>query len=906
MNWHTRVRDAFAAHGHAVDGDIIEELGQHAASAFQTARADGASQEMAEQQVDALIEAWVADGGVLRRRPRRPAVIEPPVPSRRSHSSFAGVLQDARYGMRLLRREPGFMAVAILTMALGIGATTTLFSVAYGVLLKPLPWPDADRLVRITEARGGRIARVRGTMMNGSFLAWADHPTTIDALAGWRRQVMTMAVGGGEPGRVPVIPITPSAFPMLRARPLVGRVFAADEGARGAPGVALLSYGLWQERFGGRDEVVGQEVRLDDQPYTVVGVMPREFAFPDREARLWTAWAVPPVAGSSGVLTGVIFSALARLRDGVTPEQATAEATARARSGPDASLVAMALFGAKGPIDVRATPARDALTADVKPAIVVLLAAVALLLATATANVASLQLARAATRRHEMAVRAAIGAGAARLARQLLVESAMLGLAGGAAGLALAAGLHRVLPAVLPADFPRLDDVAMDGRVLLFAVAVSLLTSVVCGLMPALHARGVNLVESLADGAAARSGSGAQTARVRTMIMAGQVAVACMLLVGAGLLGRSFIALTHAERGYDPANLLTARIPLPASYSMERRIQVLEGLVSRLRGFAGVREAAYGNALPLLTSGGFRAFKMRPPSDPSTEIDVNTIERVVSPGYFSALGVRVRAGRAISEADTMSAPQVIVVNRSFAATYLGGNPIGVVVPNLGMCRGDSDRWQVVGVVDDMRQGPVTDAPQPEVFIPFRQIGCAGTVADPVVLVRTAADPSPYAPMLRDLLREQAPSLALDSVMTMDERVMTSLARPRTYALLLGGFAMFSLAIAGVGLFGVLSYSVAQRTREIGVRTALGAQTRDIVRMVFRQGLAIAGAGVTLGLLMSAAAVRSLSAFLYGVAAYDVASFIVVPVVLAAVAIVACLVPARRAARIDPLRALRDS
>jgi putative ABC transport system permease protein len=889
-----------------LDADIVEELGQHAASAFQTARADGGSQETAERQVAALIEAWIADGAALKRRPRRPAAIAPPVPSRPSRSWFAGVLQDARYGIRLLRREPGFVAVAILTMALGIGATTTLFSVAYGVLLKPLPWPDSERLVRITEARGGRIGRVRGTMMNGSFLAWADQPATIDALAGWRRQTMTMTVRGGEPGRVSVIPITPGAFPMLRARPLVGRVFDAGEGARGAPGVALLSYGLWQEQFGGRKEVVGQDVRLDDQPFTVVGVMPREFAFPDREARLWTAWAVPPVAGS-GVLTGVIFSALARLRDGATPEQATAEATARARNAPDASLVGMALFGAKGPIDVSATPAREALTAEVKPAIVVLLAAVALLLATATANVASLQLARAATRRHEMAVRAAIGAGAARLARQLLVESAMLGLAGGAAGLALAVGLHRALPAVLPADFPRLDDVALDGRVLLFAVAVSLATSIVCGLMPALHARRVNLVDSLGDGAAqARSGTGARTARARTLIMAGQVAVACMLLVGAALLGRSFIALTHAERGYDPANLLTARIPLPAGYSMARRIQVLDGLVGRLRGVAGVREAAYGNALPLLTSGGFRAFKMRPPSDPSTEIDVNTIQRVVAPGYFGALGLHVRAGRALSEADTMSAPPVIVVNRSFAATYLGSNPIGAVVPNLGMCRTDGDRWQVVGVVDDMRQGPVTDAPQPEVFIPFRQIACTNAVPDPIVLVRTASDPSPYAPMLRNLLREQAPSLALDSVMTMDDRVMTSLARPRTYALLLGGFALFALAIAGVGLFGVLSYSVAQRTREIGVRTALGAQPYDIVRMVFRQGLAIAGAGVGLGLLMSAAAVRALSAFLYGVAAYDPASFIVVPMVLAAVAVVACLVPARRAARIDPLRALRES
>ena len=902
MNWHARIRDACAAHGHVPDGDIVEELSQHAASAFQRARADGSSPEAADRQVEELIDAWTADAKALGPRSRRPPVVEPPSSAR---EPFAGVLQDARYAVRLLRREPGFTAVAILTMALGIGATTTLFSVAYGVLLKPLPWPDADRLVRVTETRGGRIGRVRGTVMNGTYLAWADHPATIDGLAGWLRRTATMTVAGGEPRRVPIIPITPSAFPLLGARPLLGRLFAEHEGARGAPGVALLSYGLWREQFGGRPEAVGGALRLDDQSYTIVGVMPRDFAFPDREARLWTAWVVPGVAGAQGVLTGVIFSALARLHDGVTPEQAAVEATARARGATDASLVAMALFGAKGPIDVVVTPARDALTADVKPAIVVLLVAVALLLATATANVASLQLARAATRRHELAIRAAIGAGAARLTRQLLVESAMLGVAGGAAGLVLAVALHRLLPAVLPADFPRLDDVAMDWRVLLFAVVLSLGTSVVFGLMPALGARRLDLAESLGDGGSqSRSSAGGRTAKARTLIMAGQVGVACLLLVGASLLGRSFVALMNADRGYDPSNLLTARIALPAAYSMERRVQVLEALTGRLRGVTGVREAAYGNALPLLTAGGFRAFKMRPPSDPSTEVDVNTIERVVSPGYFSALGLRVTAGRALSEADTMSAPQAIVVNRSFAAKYLGAAPLGVMVPNLGMCRGNGDRWQVVGVVDDMRQGAVTETPQPELFVPFRQIGCTNAVPDPILVARTVGDPLPYVAILHDLVRQEAPTLALDSVMTMDDRVMTSLARPRTYALLLAGFAMFAVAIAGVGLFGVLSYSVAQRTREIGVRTALGAQSGDIVRLVFRQGLAIAGAGIVIGLAMSAAAARSLSTFLFGVTAFDAASFVSVPIILTLVTVVACLVPARRAARVDPLQALR--
>ena len=344
-----------------------------------------------------------------------------------------------------------------------------------------------------------------------------------------------------------------------------------------------------------------------------------------------------------------------------------------------------------------------------------------------------------------------------------------------------------MLPAILPADFPRLDDVAVDYRVLLFAVVISLAASVVCGLMPAFGARRVDLAESLGDGGSqSRSSAGARTARIRTLIMAGQVAVACLLLVGASLLGRSFVALMNADRGYDPSNLLTARLSLPAAYSMERRVQVLEGIVGRLRGVAGVRDAAYGNALPLLTAGGFRAFKMRPPSDPSTEVDVNTIERVVSPGYFSALGLRLSSGRTLSETDTMTAPQVIVVNRSFAARYLGAAPLGAMVPNLGMCRGNGDRWQVVGVVEDMRQGSVTDTPQAELFLPFRQTGCTSAVSDPILIVRSSGDPVPYASILRDLVKQEAPTLALDSVMTMDDRVMTSLARPRTYALLLVG------------------------------------------------------------------------------------------------------------------------
>jgi predicted permease len=563
------------------------------------------------------------------------------------------------------------------------------------------------------------------------------------------------------------------------------------------------------------------------------------------------------------------------------------------------------MFGGNGPAEIRAVPAVEMMTAEVKPALLVMLAAVALLLTTATANVASLQLARATTRRREMAIRAAIGAGGRRIARQLVVESALVGLGGGVAGLSLAAVLHRALPSLLPADFPRIDAVAVDAGVVLFAVSVSMAVSVACGVLPAFHARRLNLTESLSDDGTAPVGASLRSpaARARITIMAGQIAVSCMLLIGGALLARSFVALLHADRGYDPANLLTARIPLPTAYSMERRGQLLDELVASLASAPGVRDVGYGNALPLLSSGGFRAFRMHPPADPSLEIDVNTIQRVVSPGYFRALALRVKAGRALSEGDTMSAPQVVVVNRSFAARYLGARPLGAVVPNLGMCRGDQDRWEVVGVVDDMRQTGVGDEPQPEIFMPFRQIGCPQAIPDPVVVVRTAADPAPYAVVLRRLLKERAPSLALDSVLTMEERVMTTLARPRLYAVVLVGFSAFALVIAAVGLFGALSYSVAQRAREIGVRTALGARAIDIVALVVRQAAVIAGAGIAFGLALAIAAVRSLSVFLYGVTAYDTVTFVAVPLVIVGVAIAACVVPARRAARIDPLVAI---
>ena len=824
------------------------------------------------------------------------------------------ILQDAHYGLRLLRREPGFALVATFTIALGIGATTTLFSVANGVLLKPLPWRDAASLVSVTETRDGHAGRVRGTVSNGTFLAWKDsQPTAIDGLGGWLTQTQTLT-GAGDPERLQVVPTTPSLFPLLNARPLLGRLFDAGEGARGREGVVLLSFGFWQSTFGGRQDIVGQRLQLDGKPYTIVGVMPRDFAFPDRETRAWTAWVVAPVHGEGNALTGTIFRAIARLRRGVSTAQASAEATASARSGPDMGIVALALFGSKAPADVVVTPLADALTADVRPAILVMLVAVALLLVTAIANVASLQLARAITRRHELAIRAAIGAGAGRLTRQLLIESALLGLAGGAAGLALALALNRAMPWMLPADFPRLDAVSIDARVMLFSLAATSMTCVACAVMPVMHARRIDLSASLAERGNAPSGFGTRSraARARTLIMGGQVAVACVLLVGAALLTRSFVALLHADRGYDPVNLLTARIPVPADYTPERRTQLVDALQGRLLALPGVSFAAAGNSLPFVSTGGFSAFTMPSLRNPGTQVDVQAIQRVVTPEYFKTLGMHVVEGRALADTDTANAPPVLVVNRSFARTYLTDHPVGQRIPrprggSAGLrFRASEVDWEVVGVVDDLRQDSVDAPRQPELFAALQQVLPTSMRAfDPIVILKTKTDPLSLVPSLREAVRREAPGLALDSVMTMEDRITNSLARPRTYALLLGLFAIFAMLISGVGLFGVLSYTVAQRSREIGVRTALGAQGRDIVRLVLRQAVATAAAGIVLGLAVAAGSVRSLSTLLYGVTSYDAVTFVVVPIVLVVVTMVACVVPARRAARVDPLIALRS-
>lgn len=819
------------------------------------------------------------------------------------------IAQDLRHASRLFRREPGYTAIAALAIALGIAATTTIASVTYGVLLKPLPWPEPDRLLRLEERRGGRSGRVPWTITNSTYLAWSDS-STLDGLAGWMSSSSTFSEAG-EPERIRLTRVTPTAFPLLQARPLLGRVFHPEDAAARQAATMIVSYGFWRRRFGGAADIIGRSVRLDHFPYTIIGVMPPEFAFPDRETQAWISLHVPPLYSDGDRRVSLqIFGAIGRMRPDATPAHVAAEGTARARASRDPGAVALGLFGSSEPPTIVAAPALDVAVGEVRPAIRIVFAGVVLLFGTAIGSVATLQLARLAKRRREMTVRAALGASGNRLMAHWLTEAVTVGLAGGVLGMTSATLLIRLLPSILPADFPRLSDITVDWPVALASTVMTLVAISVCGLVPAIQARRIDLVQALADDHMAPVGSGMRTSvtRLRAAIMIGQIAVACVLLVGAGLLGRSLQSLINVDRGYDPHNLLTARLPLPPGSTYAKTAAMLRAITDRLLALPDVTDASFGNALPLVSVGGLSGFDVRLPRDRATVAKVQTLHRTVDPAYLPVMGLRLRAGRLLTDSDTETSQPVLVVNKSFADQYFDGAAVG---QRLSLSLYRQAEWEIAGVIDDMKQGGIetggfvrtADTAQPEMFSSYRQYGPM-RIESIFFVARTASDPSTLAAAVRAIVREEAPTLVLDSVMTMDDRLMSSLSRPRAYALVLGGLAIFALAIAMVGLFGVLSYTVAQRSREIGVRTALGAQTADIVRLVLRSGMAITAAGLAVGLAAAALLVQTLSKILYGVGPFDPVTFTAVPLVLAFTAALACLAPARRAARIDPIRALR--
>jgi putative ABC transport system permease protein len=821
------------------------------------------------------------------------------------------LFQDVRYALVMMRRTRAFTAAALATLALGIGATAAVFSVVYGVLLRPLPYPDADRLVRVSEEHPGAVSPLRQPMLsNLTFHAWSKSPRAIDVIAAYRGSESVIELPGGAV-RVTGATVTPSLFGVIGESAALGRVFRPEEGRTGDDGYAVLSDRAWRQYFNADPAVVGRGYVIDGKPYTVVGVMRPGFFFPDRETVIWTPMSVmepapDAIAGKRGRMT--VINALARLAPGVTTPQAEAEGTAAARTTVR-PMAANLLFGVGGPPVVHVRALVEEMTSRVRPALLVLAGGVVCVLLIACANVANLFLSRGVARQREVTVRAAIGASRARILRQLLTESAVLSIVGGTLGLLLAAVLVKAAPLLASRGFPRLDDIAIDGPTIMFTLAAALATTVIAGLAPAVRSARVDLAESLrgGDGATAGGFRGRSGTRLRDGLLVAEAAFAVLLLVGATLLARSFLQLTHVDAGYTADHVLIAEVYLPRQELTARDARssaIVNAIVERARTTPGVAAAGAGNMMPLDSSTMLSAFPepwTAPGAEPKT---AHSITYIVTPGYSESLGLRLRKGRFFSEADRAGGQVPWVVNEEFARQYLPPDPIGYQWESTV---GDNNAKRVnvvVGVVGNVLKNGNDAAVQGETYQLQRESSPMGFSDRFQVAVRTAGDPGAMAPSLRDIVRSAAPDAAIETV-TLSHRVSESVDEPRFAMTVLVTFAALALTLASVGLYGVLSYGVSQRRRELGVRAALGASRGDLIRLVLRSGLAVTTIGLVLGMTAAAALTRLMQAALFGVTPLDPLSFVAAPLLLLPVALAACWLPASRAASIDPSDALRN-
>jgi putative ABC transport system permease protein len=805
------------------------------------------------------------------------------------------LLLDSRHAVRFLRRSAGFTVAALLTMALAIGANTAVFSVVYGVLARPLPYPDADRLVRLSEEHpGGTPLVVEAVLTDLTFDTWRSRATTVEGFAAYTTWERTVTIGQ-EPERIAGATVSPSIFGLLGAAPAAGRFFREDEALAGASDVVVISNGLWQRRFGGQASVVGTTMMLDGRPHVIAGVAPAWFYFPDHGTEFWTPHVFPKRdSGSADLLW-----ALARLKPGVSPAQAAAEGTSAARS-VTRPMAAELLFGKGGPVEVHVRRLAEEMTGSVRPALVALAVAVAFVMLIACANVASLFLARGVSRETELSVRAALGAGRGRLVRQLLTESLALGAAGGVAGLAVAWLLTSAFPAFAPESFPRIDEVRIDWRVLGFALAISLAAGAIAGVLPALRGARSGPANALRSGGDRVTSQGE---RIRALLLAGEAALAVLLTIGAALVARSFTTLVSVDAGYDTRNVLAARVYLSGPNAIEIPGPFVESLVDRLRAAPGVVAVGAGNMAPLGDASFVSGFTVSPAGPSGRPVVARALQYVVTPGYAEALGLRLREGRLFRPQDGKSGPEAMIVNESFARTYFNdGRPV-VGRRHKGMLGSDDTIIEVVGVVADVLKDGLDQEPQPEIYLALSGQFRIRRVVN--LIVRTAGDPAAFVPTLRETVRQVDRRAAIGETAPLAEQVATSVSEPRLGATVLAAFAGLALSLAATGLYGVLSYSVSQRRREIGIRAALGATRGALLSMVIRRGLGVTAIGAAAGLVAAAGATRMIEHLLFGVTPLDARSFVVGPVLLLLVALLSTVLPARRAARVDPAEALRS-
>jgi putative ABC transport system permease protein len=800
--------------------------------------------------------------------------------------------QDARYGLRSLFHARLFTATAVCTLALGIGATTAMFSVVDAVLLRQLPYPDPNRLVMLWEHNLSK-GNEHNVTSPANFLAWRDETRSFSSMAAFVATRFTVIAPNNEPVSVQARLTNASLLPMLGVHPVLGRLFSESEDQPGAPRVALLDYGFWQQHFGGRPDVVGSTVRINDQDVSIIGVLPRDFRFFEPVS----LWVPIRFSAEDRTWSGRYLRVLARLAPGVTLDQADREMRAIARR----RAIEVPQFGANW--TALAAPLHEDLVGDSRTPLLVLFGAVGCLLLIACANVANLLLARAANRRREIAVRIALGASPRRIVRQLLTESVLLAVIGAALGVAAAVVGTRLLIALVPPEFSvaSVTHVGVNARVLLFAVGVALVTGIAFGLAPALQAARGDAQDSLKEGGRGGGADSRRSGRLRAALVVGEISLAVMLLAGTGLMVRSFIGLRHVPLGFEPAHLLTADVVLQSrKYDSDTAaVQFFEEAQSRLAALPGVRAVGAISYLPLSGQRSASGFQVVGQPVPPRGQEPTGDFRAVTPDYFRAMAIPIEEGRAIEPTDRRDAPEVAVVSHTLARTFWPNE--SAVGHELHY---EWDRWhtvRIVGVAGDVHHGGPRAEPFMEIYLPLGQFPYHGMT----MVVRTATDPVSLARPLRETIRGIDPDQPVAQLRPMTELVSASLGSTRLSTVLFGLFGAIGLVLAMIGIYGVGAYTVQQRHHEFGIRMALGAQPRDVLAMVVKHGLVLTGIGIAAGVGAALVLTRLMRALLFGVAPDDPVTFAWVAVLLAGVAALSSYLPARRATRIDPVSALRS-
>jgi putative ABC transport system permease protein len=854
---------------------------------FGDRKADQEFDDEIRAHLELLIERYVRQGmsrdeaaSAARRQFGNITLLKEANREMRGMSFIETVFQDLRYGLWMLRRNPGFTLVAVLTLALGIGANTAIFSIVNAVLLRPLPYYDPQRLFWVTEG----IQRLgEETTVDEDYFLWQEQSKSFEHLVAYSSGNIYL-MGRGEPERLDYIRATANLFPALGVAPHLGRTFTPEEHRPGGAQVAILSHSFWQRRFAGDPAIIGQSVRLDGRSWQVVGVMPSGFKFIQRFDALLPLTLAPPRPNTRNISLLKIFG---RLKPGVSVKQARAELDSLVLPGSKTR------WGAQ----VSVTPLAERLVGHLRLGLLVLFAVVAFILLIACANVANLLLTRGAMRQKEMAIRAAVGAGRGRLVRQLLTESLLLSVCGGVAGLFFALLGVKALVPLIPDALAHLKESSIDRAALGFTFLAALLTGVIAGIIPALQASRIDLNESLKEGARDAAFSrrkGGQ--RISPALVIGELALTMALLAGSGLLIRSYLRVRAVEPGYNPDNLLTMTIPLyTGGYLPAQKKIFYQDLLTRINRLPGVKVAAIGSIPPtgLGTVGG------RPPVANPRSYTLPD-QKKVSVDYFRAMGMQLRAGRNFTEQDNENAPPVVVINETLARReFAGEDPIG----KRSKYRNNRQTADpiIVGVVADVKRYGLEAEALPEEYHPFLQDADVGYLS---LVVRTVGEPLKLAPAVRQQIWAIDANLPIMDVMSMDQRLIESLAPRRFQMLLFGAFAAVALVIAMVGIYGVISYAVSRRTHEIGIRMALGAQASDVLGMVIWRGICLALIGVALGLAATLSLTRLMQNLLFEVSATDPATLAIIAFLLVGVALIASYIPARRATKIDPLQALR--